>query len=169
MIKVEDRTSKHLGKLVEEALGPLFLVVPKEDLNGIDKILLLDKCSDAEFSWAGGFYCKPPNGESAYIELYPSKIINAQPVFLPRIKFFKKYSIIKMFLHELGHHKTGIENLEKRENEAEKYMLSYLKRIYGNWVYLFDFMARINDVFNRIVDGLQKHQTVSKQRKNRRQ
>lgn len=149
MLKIEDKTTEHFGKLVEEALELVSFSVPEKDLGGIEKILLLDECGDVEFNWAGGFYRKSPDGQSAYIELYPSKIINAQPVFLPRIKFFKKYSIIKMFLHELGHHKAGIENLEEREIEAEKYMLSYLKKIYGNRIYLFDFLAKIDRSKNK--------------------
>lgn len=145
MIKIEDKTTNHFGKLVEDALKIAFPVIPKEDLDGIDKILLLDECPDEEFKETGGFYCASHEGHPNYIELYPPKIINAKPFFFPKTNFSKKYSILKMFLHELGHHKCGIKDMDEREIEAEKYSLFYLKKIYGWWIYFFDFIARIDE------------------------
>lgn len=150
MFKIEDKTSQHFGKLVEDALEKAFSVIPNEDLKKIDKILLLDECEDEEFKWTGGFYCLGHDGLPTLIELYPPKIIAAKPFFLPKTNFSKKYSIVKMFLHELGHHKYGIQDMGKREAEADKYMLFYLLKLYGGWVYFFDFMSRL-DYFLRKV------------------
>lgn len=144
MLKIEDKTAKHFGPLVEEALKTLFCVIPEQEIKGIDKILLLDECPDKDFRWAGGFYRAAYKEFPAYIELYPIKIINAKPFFLPKTKFSKKYSITKMFLHELGHHIYGIKNLKEREKQADGYMVFYLKKLYGNWIYFFDLMGKID-------------------------
>ena len=149
MLKIEDRTTKHYGKLVEDALQVVFSTLPEEDLKGIDKILLLDECEDEEFKWAGGFYSASHDAQPAYIELYPPKIIKAQPFFLPKVYFFNKYSIVKMFLHELGHNKYGIKDMREREIEDEKYMLLYLEKLYGKWVYFYDFMGMIDNIFRK--------------------
>jgi len=151
MLEIEDKTTKGFIKLVEGALKPVFSIIPAEDLRGINKILLLDECEDEEFKLTGGFYCAAhDNQTSTYIELYPPKIIDAKPFFVPKTNFSKKYSIVKMFLHELGHHKCGIKNMKTREIEADKYMLLYLKKLYGKWIYLFDFMARIDSVLKTL-------------------
>ena len=149
MVKIEDKTTKRFGRRVEDALKLILSVMPKESLSGIDKILLLDECPDKEFKYAGGFYCMAHNGQSAYVELYPPKILNAMPFFLPRLKFFVNFSIIKMFLHELGHHTYGIENRQEREIEAQRYMIRHLKNLYGKWIYFFDFMGIIDDFFRK--------------------
>lgn len=150
ILKIEDRSSGKWGKFVEDCLKSIFIVVPEKDLDGIEKVLILDKCPDTEYSWAGGFYNARHGAMPASIELYPPKIIAAQPNFLPKVNFFKKYSIIKMFLHELGHHKCGISDLGERERKAQEYMLLYIKKIYGSWIYLFDLLARIDEVFIKI-------------------
>lgn len=149
MLKIEDKTTKHYGKLVENALRVVFATLPEEDLKDIDKILLLDECGDEKFKWAGGFYSVAHDAQPAYIELYPPKIIKAQPFFLPKIDFFNKYSIVKMFLHELGHNKYGIKNMKTREMEAEKYTLLYLEKLYGKWVHFYDFLGAIDNLFRR--------------------
>lgn len=149
MLEIEDKTTEHVGKFVREALKSVFSVIPKDDFDGIVKILLLDECPDKGFNWAGGFYRLADDGYHASIELYPPKIIAAIPSFLPKIKYFKRFSIIKMFLHELGHHKFGIKNLKEREINTEKYTLLNLKKIYGRRVYFFDFMDTIDTIFTK--------------------
>lgn len=149
MIKIEDKTTAHYKNLVEEALNSVFSIVPAEDILGIEKIVLLDKCPNSKFEWAGGFYYSSRNDEGAIIELYPPKILSAKPFFFPKTKFSNKYSIVKMFLHELGHHKTGNLDLQNREFKAQNYMLTYIQKIYGNWIYFFDFLARIDVLIER--------------------
>lgn len=147
MIRIEDKTTAHYKDLVKEALNSVSSVVPPEDFVGIEKIVLLDECPNPEFKWAGGFYYSSCSNESAIIELYPPKVLSAKPSFFPKIKFSKKYSIVKMFLHELGHHNLWDEDRpETKEMLADKYMVSYLQKIYGNWIYFFDFLARIDDL-----------------------
>jgi len=150
MILIEDKTTKGYKNLVEDALKFVFQFIPEEDLKGVEKIILLDECQDDEYKWAGGFYYAAHEGRDAVIELYPPKIIDAKPFFIPRSKFSNAYSIAKMFLHELGHHQFGVENLEGREFKAQEYMLLYIKKIYGNWIYFFDFLARVNDFLIQI-------------------
>ncbi len=144
MIKIEDKTTKKFGKLVENALQPVFSTVSVGDLQGIEKIILLDECDDADFKKVGGFYCLGHDGLPTQIELYPPIIIKGMPFFLPKLRLFKMYSIVSMFLHELGHHKCGIGDLEKRENYAQEYMFLYIKKLYGNWFYFYNFMGRID-------------------------
>lgn len=149
MIKIEDKTNKHYKLLVEDAITPVFSILPTEDLRNIEKIVLLDECPKSEFKWAGGFYYSGYNGKGAIIELYPPKILAAKPFFAPRTRFSNKYSIAKMFLHELGHHKMGNLDLKNREFKAQEYMVIYIKKIYGSWVYFFDFLARIDDLLRK--------------------
>ena len=144
---LKDESSGNWGKFIEDCLNSVLKIIPENDLNGVEEILILDECPDGEYSWAGGFYNAKHDSTPASIELYPPKIIAGQPFFLPKTKFFKKYSIIKMFLHELGHHKYGISSLETREREAQEYMLSHLKKMYGNWIYFFDFLAKLDNFF----------------------
>lgn len=144
-LRIEDKTSEHFEKLIEDSLALVFLKIPKEDLQGIEKILLLDECPDKVFKRSGGFYCAAHDEAPAYIELYPQKIIEGIPFLLPKIRFFKKYSIVRMFLHELGHHNYWKEDMNKKEEEANKYMLSYLWKIYGAWNYFFNFMGLLGD------------------------
>lgn len=147
MIKIEDKTRLHYKKLVEDSLKTIFLILPKEDLEGIDKVLLLDKCQDKDFEWSGGFYRSAKNGNLAYIELYPEKILKGIPFFLPRLHFFKRYSIVRMFLHELGHHNSWDQNdLSTIEPMADKYMFLYLKKIYGIWNSFFYFFGFLDTV-----------------------
>ena len=51
-----------------------------------------------------------------------------------------------MFLHELGHHKYGIKDIDTREINAEKYMMASLTKLYGKWIYFFDFLAGIDQI-----------------------
>lgn len=145
ILKIEDRSSAKWEEFIKDCLKSIFKVVPEEDLNGIEKVLILDECPNKKYNWAGGFYYSARNNQGAIIELYPPKIINAKPTFFPKTKFSTKYSVAKMFLHELGHHKNGYLPLDQREQKAEEYMLKYLQKIYGNWIYLFDLLARIDN------------------------
>ncbi len=151
MIPIEDKTTAHYKNLVREALSSVFSIVPAEDFTGIEKIVLLDECPNSKFNWAGGFYYSSCNDKGAIIELYPPKILSAKPFFFPRTKFSNGYSIVKMFLHELGHHKTGNLDSQNRELQAQNYMLTYIQKIYGYWIYFFDFLARIGDLINKIM------------------
>lgn len=153
MIKIEDKTTKHYKTLVEDAIAPVFSIIPIEDLKDIEKIVLSDECPKSEFKWAGGFYYSGYNGKGAVIELYPPKILATKPFFVPRIKLFNKYSIVKMFLHELGHHKMGNQDLQNMEFKAQEYMIMYIKKMYGNWIYFFDFLARIDDSIRKKIKG----------------
>ncbi len=151
MIRIEDKTSKKFGNLVEKALQPIFSLIPAQDLQGIDKISLLDECPDPKFKKTGGFYCLGHDGSSTHIELYPPRLVEGIPFFLPKISFFQKYSIVIMFLHELGHHKCGIKNLEKREVYADEYMIPYIKKLYGGWFYFFCLMGKIDYGIRKLV------------------
>lgn len=153
MIPIEDRTNKGYKNLVENILKHAFYFIPAEDLEGIEKIILLDECQDREFKWAGGFYYAYEE-KDAIIELYPPKIIDAKPFFVPTSKFFNSYSITKMFLHELGHHKFG--NVQEREFKAQEYMVLYIKKIYGNWIYFFDFLARLDNFLRKFLKTFNK-------------
>ena len=39
--------------------------------------------------------------------------------------------------------------MRAREIEAEKYMLLYLEKLYGKWVYFYDFMGMIDNIFRK--------------------
>lgn len=150
MLQIEDKTTKHYKQLVEEAIRPLFSIIPTEDLKNIEKIVLFDECPEVGFKWAGGFYYSAYNGKGAIIELYPPKILAAEPFFVPKTRFSAKYSIVKMFLHELGHHKTGNLDSQSREFKAQEYMVKYIKKIYGVWIYFFDFLAKIENSWGQL-------------------
>lgn len=149
MLRIEDNTGKRWDKFIEICLEHVLEAIPNEDINGIEKIIILDECPDKDYYWAGGFYNAPHDDIPASIELYPSKIISAQPSFLPKTNFFKKYSIIKLFLHELGHHRYWTQEVEKREYMAERYAIKYLIKLYGKWVYFFDFLGSIDCIFRK--------------------
>lgn len=151
MIKIEDKTIKHYGTLVQDSLKRLFPILPPIDIEGIEKILLLDKCPDPDFEWCAGFYRASKDRNLAYIELYPEKIINGIPRFLPKIYVFKKYSIVRMFLHELGHHNLWDKNNpSKKEAMADKYMLFYIDKFYGYYNIFFNFMGFIDAILSKI-------------------
>lgn len=145
-IPIEDKTIKGYKKIIGDSLRKVLLVIPDRELIGIQKILLLDKCPDEQYKYAGGFYCSSEGRRDVYIELYPPKIIEAIPKFLPRIKFFKEYSIVRMFLHELGHHHCNISDIKNREISANEYMDKYLWKIYGRWNVFFKLMGDINSI-----------------------
>lgn len=153
MIEIIDNTSTHYKNLVEESLSSVFSVIPAEDFIGIEKIVLLDKCPNPNFEWVGGFYYSGNDDKGAIIELYPPKILDAKPLFFPKTKFANRYSIVKMFLHGLGHHKTGNIEPQNREFNAQKYMLIYIQKIYGNWIYFFDFLAKIDNLIRNRKKG----------------
>jgi len=149
MLTIEDKSSKGWKELVELCLKSVLSVIPGEDLEGVKELLILDECPDKKFKWAGGFYNAAHDSMPASIELYPPKILEAQPFFVPKIIFFNKYSIIKMFLHELGHHKYGILDISTREKKADEYLLTYLTKLYGRWVYFFDFLGTIDRLIRK--------------------
>src|SRR3989338_9370711 len=121
-ITIQDKTTAGFEKLVRVSINKIISILQDNELEGLSEVVLLNECPREECKKAGGLYYSKSDNQSAYIELYPPIIINAIPKFLPRVKYFKIYAIIRMFLHELGHHCCGGKDVELREERANQYM-----------------------------------------------
>ena len=67
MLKIEDKSSGGWRKFIEVCLKSVFSVIPEEDLEGIEKVIILDECADKEYCWVGGFYNATHDNEPASI------------------------------------------------------------------------------------------------------
>lgn len=124
--------------------------IPIEDVYMLDRVVVLDKNISENYPDAGGIYYHELEGEPAFVELYMEEIISGIPRFLPRIDCFIKYSILKMLLHEVGHHVNKecvhLEDREQWEYEASKYEMKYLWKIYGYKMYIFLTLGTISKI-----------------------
>jgi hypothetical protein len=123
--------------------------IPNRDMQAIDKFVILDRNENNESPNAGGMYFLKREKNPAYVELYIEQILNGIPQFVPKFGMFFKYSIIRMILHEIGHHVNSQYAYEKDIDAWEKhskiYTTRYLWKIYGLWMYIFLTLGSINN------------------------
>jgi len=123
-----------------------------KDIENIGRIIFLSENKRINYHNAGGMYFLQRENNPAYIELYLQQIINVIPAWLPRQGIFLKYSIVRMILHEIGHHVNVRYAYERNrvawERASEQYANRYLWKIYGLWMCLFLTIGSIEGLFS---------------------
>jgi len=127
-------TFRHCIKVVDKH-------IPGKDTQGVGTLVLMDKTISETHKRSGGMYFLERDNMPARIELYLEQLINSIPEFVPKLGIFVNYSIVRMLLHEIGHHVNQKYAYEKDEagweESAGEYALKYLWKIYGFWMYVF--------------------------------
>ena len=145
---IEDKTDKTFFEIVKESCSLVSNYIPKSDLEKIEKLVILNQNKDSEYKESGAMYYLEKGNTPALIEIYPLVIFEAMPKFLPRNNFFKRYSIVRLLLHEIGHHvyRKYAYKRDKRnwEGAAYQYMNQYVWKIYKFWNILFRLAGQIN-------------------------
>lgn len=124
-----------------------------EDIQYLDKIVLLDSHDSINYKHVGGMYFLKRNSNPAYIEVYVKQLVHGMPKFVPKFWIFMQYSFARLILHEIGHHvnkKFAYErNREEWERTASEYEFSQLWKIYGLWMYIFLTMGSFDKRINK--------------------
>jgi len=132
---------KRFSHLIKKIMDCIDEYIPIDDVHQLDRVVVFDKNLNEKYPYAGGMYYLKKNDEPAFIELYMEELLNGIPRCIPRVGYCIKYSILRMLLHEIGHHvnrKYAYERDRDRwESESSKYAMQYLWDIYGYQMYIF--------------------------------
>ncbi len=154
-MKIESQLTinKEKIKRIQVCVDAVLKHVPDQDLQGIEKLIVIENREKEAYNDAGGMYYLERDGRPAFIELYLKQIVSKIPKFVPRTWIFFNYSIINMLLHEIGHHVHREFALtregEKWEMAAGQYAYRQLWDIYGFWMVIFLTIGSINRIINQ--------------------
>ena len=134
---IEVNISKQIPYNFSNAIQELLKYVPKEDLIGLSKIVIIDEPLDSkwakQYPWAAGAYFEKFQNRNAYIELYFKKIYSTLPNWFFRFPFLPQHSISYVLFHEIGHHAQKMKH-GLGKNVIEKDAGTYAKKYYSDYV-----------------------------------
>lgn len=152
-MKIENKLAKYKKyyKNVCISIAAICKQIPDENIQAIDKIVLLDSHENVNYKHVGGMYFLKRDSNPAYIEVYVKELIYGMPKGIPKAWIFLNYSFARLILHEIGHHVNQNYAYERNSDEweltANKYGFKQLWKIYGLWMYIF---LTISSIDNRL-------------------
>jgi hypothetical protein len=135
-IKIENQYKEGVPINIEKTVNNLLIKVPKEQLVGLDTIVIVNKVTHKRGRKADGLYWPKIGSESARIEIAIGEIYKGMPRFVFFLPFIAKFMLADVLFHEIGHHyQSFTHNLKKEEweNFATKYKKKMLKKTFLWW------------------------------------
>lgn len=136
----------------EKAIKRLLNVIPKDHLNKLNKVIVMNTSPEKKFSNAEGLYYSSNNGKPAHIILIANNMFKGFPNwFLRTFPYFTNYFIADVLFHEVGHHYQQLTHGIKRrikENHAEVYSKE-MKRVYFDTLWICKILRIILLIFRK--------------------
>ncbi|MCK4830405.1 hypothetical protein KA005_82570 [bacterium] len=130
--------NKIFGFITKKRIKKLILVIPKEHLIGLEKIIIVDQIEDKEKREVGGIYRQKYNNKPSSIELGINSIYKRMPRILFFFPFVATFSLSDVLYHEIGHHyhanfTHGIKK-KRQEDFVEDYSKRMMKKKFRWWL-----------------------------------
>ncbi len=137
-LKIENRLQKNiLGFNIERNARKLIDVIPKQDLIGLERIIIVEEIKGKRKSKYAGVYKQRQGYQPSTIELSKNAIFKGMPKIFFLLPFIAKFTLAGVLYHEIGHHyhhkyKHGVAK-QKEEAFAEGYNKKMLKKAFWGW------------------------------------
>ena len=137
MVKIENKlTNRFLVYYSNRIINNLLRIIKKEDLHGIEKIVVI-KFFSGNNKKNAAIYKRKSEKQPASIEIALESVYNKKLIILMFMPFVGKFLMASVLYHEIGHHchhsfKHGIKK-ERYEIFAEKYKKEMLKKALRRW------------------------------------
>lgn len=154
-LKIDNQLQSGIhGFNIEKIVAKLLRVVPKEDLVGLERIVIVDQITKEETL---GIYKYKHNFKPTSIEISFKSIYKGMPKFLFFLPFIPKFLLADVLYHEIGHHyeRNFFHGIGKKEREkfADNYGKKMSKKAFWGWLILLYPLSPLIKYLNRRSKG----------------
>ncbi len=158
MLKIENRSCSKQYFDVEKYIKKLLMIVPKGDLIGIERIVLIDefKIKKRDCIVSAGQYFLLGNGKGEIV-IAVRTFFESMPKIVRYLPGVKKFLFVGILFHEIGHHNRynfthGI-NKSRNEDFAEWYSDRMMKKKFWLLKIILNPFRAIIKFINRKING----------------